>query len=375
MNRLVIASVAVAALAGATVLGWFEVRQAREFRRLMAVGDVALGRDQTYAAIEAYSGAITLRRDSMLGWLKRGDTYRRRGEFTPALRDLEHASRLDPMAPRPAELLGDVHAALGHQAQAAEYFTRYLSLDDRAPRVLYKLALAYYRNGDPAAAVGPLKRAVGLDHQLAEAYYLLGLCQRDTRHADDAVQSWRRAIQLNAAFVPAREELAALEIARGHRREGIEQLEALAALDGTRPDHLLDVGLTYVKGGRPDAAIATLSRAADRYPDSEDVYLALARLWLDSAEERRDPVAMSKAERALQTAAVRDNGSAELLLLRGRAQLLSGDIVTAERTLTAATGTVPVDRDAFRYLASASTRLGHADAARLAQARYDALAH
>jgi tetratricopeptide (TPR) repeat protein len=375
MNRLVLASVAVAALAGASVLGWFEVRQARDFRRLMAVGDAAIARDQTYAAIEAYSGAITLRRDSMLGWLKRGDTYRRRGEYAPALRDLEQAAHLDTDAARPVELLGDVHAALGHEARAAEYYSRYITLDDRAPRVLYKLALAHYRNGQPAAAIGPLKRAVALDHQLAEAYYLLGLCQRDTRHADEAAASWTRAIELNPAFAPARQELAAQEIGRGHRREGIEQLEALAALDPNRPDHLLDVGLTYAKEGRPEAAIAAIGRAAERYPDSEEVYLTLARLWLDTAEERRDPVAIGKAVQALQTAAVRDNGSPGFLLLRGRAQLLSGDNAAAERTLAAATAKLPVDPAAFRYLAAAAQHLGHTNAARLARARYEALAH
>src|SRR3954468_9190736 len=113
MNRVVVATVAVAALVGATVLGWFEVRQARDFRRLLAVGDAALARDQTSAAIEAYSGAIALRRDSMLGRLKRGDASRRRGEHRPALRDLEQAAALDPTAPRPIELLGDVTDAVG----------------------------------------------------------------------------------------------------------------------------------------------------------------------------------------------------------------------------------------------------------------------
>lgn len=373
MNRLVLTIVAIAALAGASVLGWFEVRQAREFRRLVAVGDAALARDQTFAAIEAFSGAITLRRDSMLGWLKRGETYRRRGEFTSALRDLEEAARLEPNASRPLELLGDVHSALGQQATAADYYSRYIALDDRAPRVLYKLALAHYRNGEPAAAVGPLTRAVAQDHQLTEAYYLLGLSQRDTKQPDAAAESWLHALQITPAFAPARTELAALEISRGRRREAIEQLEALAALDTTKPDHLVEVGLTYARSGRPDAAILTLGRAADRFPESATVYLTLARLWLDSAEERRDPVSVSKAVQALQAAAIRGGNSTEFLLLRGRAQLLSGDVAQAERTLETATTTLPVDPEAFRYLATAAQRLGHADGARLARARYDAL--
>jgi hypothetical protein len=44
------------------VLTWIDVRQQREFRRLIASGDAALARDQTIAAIEAFSGAMALRR-------------------------------------------------------------------------------------------------------------------------------------------------------------------------------------------------------------------------------------------------------------------------------------------------------------------------
>src|SRR3954465_11369020 len=175
MNRVFVATVAVAALAGATVLGWFEVRQAREFRRLLAVGDAALTHDQTSAAIEAYSGAIALRRDSMLGWLKRGDTYRRRGEYPTGAPAPQQATALDPTAPRPIELLGDVTDAMGQHARAVELYSRFVALDDRAPQVLYKLALAHYRDGHPAAAMDPLRKVLAADRDLPEGQYLLGL--------------------------------------------------------------------------------------------------------------------------------------------------------------------------------------------------------
>src|SRR6478609_4877875 len=128
MNRVVVAFVAVAALVGVSVLGWFEIRQGREFRRLLAVGDAALAHEQTSVAIEAYSGAIALRRDSMLGWLKRGDTYRRRGEYSPALRDLQQAAALDPAALRPIEVLGDVYDAIGEHGKAANEYSRFVGL-------------------------------------------------------------------------------------------------------------------------------------------------------------------------------------------------------------------------------------------------------
>ena len=181
MRRLLVVSVGLAALMVGIVLAWSAVRQEREFQRLIAEGDVALGEDQTYGAIEAFSGALALKRDSMLPYLKRGDTYRRRGELTAALRDLRDATALDPSAPRPIELLGDVNAAMGRYGRASEHYEAFIALDDRSPRVLYKLALAYYRNGQVEQAINPLRDAVDLDGRFTEAHYLLGMCLRETQ--------------------------------------------------------------------------------------------------------------------------------------------------------------------------------------------------
>ena len=163
MKRLLVVSVGLAALMVGVVLAWSAVRQEREFQRLIAAGDAAFAQDQTYGAIEAFSGALVLKRDSMLAHLRRGDTYRRRGELTAALRDLREAVALDPSAPRPIELLGDVNAAMGRYERASEHYQAFIVLDDRSPRVLYKLALAYYRNRQVEEAIEPLGDAVALD--------------------------------------------------------------------------------------------------------------------------------------------------------------------------------------------------------------------
>jgi tetratricopeptide (TPR) repeat protein len=372
MNRVVVATVAIAALVGAGVLGWLEVRQAREFRRLLAVGDASLAHDQTSAAIEAYSGAIALRRDSMLGWLKRGDTYRRRGEFAPALRDLQQAVALAPTAPRPLELLGDVSDAMGQHNRAVELYSRFVALDDRSPRVLYKLALASYRAGHTIAAMDPLRKALVADRQMPEAHYLLGLCERDTGHPDRASDALARAIALIPAFALAREELATLDLTLGRRRDSREQLDALAALE-PRADRLIDLALVYARSGRYETAVLTLGRAADSYPGSSAVYLTLARIWLDLAEQEHDSEAAPKAADALRRASVHDSGSPELLLLRGRVDLLANDAASAERSLQAATTALPVEPAAFQYLAVAAERLGHHQLARESRARYAAL--
>jgi tetratricopeptide (TPR) repeat protein len=368
----VVFGVAAAALVAGGVLAWTTIRQDREFQRLIAAGDVALAEDQTFTASEAFSGALALKSDSMLAYLKRGDTYRRRGELAAALRDLRAASALEPTAPRPLELLGDVNVGMGRYERAIDDYRRFIALDDRSPRVLYKLAYTYYRNAQPEKAVEPLREALAMDGRVSEAHYLLGLCLRASGRQQDAVASLRRALELHPALVAAREELALLYAALNRDRDSIEQLEALAALEPGRPERLVRVGLAYARQGRIEAAIIALGRAAERYPDDPIVYTALGRLWLESARSS-DRIAIGKALEALEPAASRPTATSETLALYGRALFLSGNTEAAVRALQQATSRAPVEPIAYLYLSEAARHVRDPDIAYDADLRYAAL--
>jgi tetratricopeptide (TPR) repeat protein len=373
VNRPIVAAVGLMALAGSLAFVWLDARQQREYRRLLTAGNEAVSRGNTLEAIEAFSGALTLKPDSMIARLMRGETYRQRGEFASAVRDLGEAAALDPSAPRPLELLGDAHEAMGQHAVAAGDYERSLRLDDRAPRVVYKLGLAHYRNGNVPAAIEASRRAVSLDAGLAQAHYLLGLCLRNGRPRE-AEGAFLRAVALEPALAAAREELVSLYTDSGRHRQTIEQLEALSALEPTRPERLVRVGLAYARLGKQDAAVLTLERAAERHPDSAIVYAALGRVWLDIGEGEQDGAALSKAIEALAPVAERPNASSEVLTLYGRALLSSGRTTAAERVLRRATEQFPVEPAAFTYLASAARRLGHILAAQEAESKHVALA-
>ena len=164
----------------AAAYGFFETRRERNYRHLIDKGEVALAAGNTSAAIEAFSGAVALKSDSMLGYLRRGEAYRRRRELDDALRDLLEASELDPTAPRPLELLGDVNASLLRYDRAAARYQAYLAIDDQSPRVLYKLGLVRYRAGQPGDGIAVLRKALTLNPRFAEAEYVLGLLPKGT---------------------------------------------------------------------------------------------------------------------------------------------------------------------------------------------------
>ncbi len=343
----------------------------QNYRQLVDQGEAALAADDTSTAIAAFSGAIVLKSDSMIGYLKRGEAYRRRNDFDAALPDLRRAAELDPISPRPLELLGDVSYALNRFPRAADHYQACVRLDDRSPRVLYKLGLARYSSGQPAPAADALRQTVALDPNFAEAYYLLGLCYRDLQKPQESLGALDRAVRLAPAMLQAREELGDLHGQMGHRDARIAELEVLRALDPS-PAREIALGLEYARAGQPQSAIVTLGRAADRYPDQPSAYVALGRFWLEKAVASRDRVDLGKALGALQGAAIADDGS-EALTLYGRALLLARQDEEAERTLQRASEKRPVDPLAFYYLAEAAERRGHIDAARHALLDYDAL--
>jgi tetratricopeptide (TPR) repeat protein len=371
--KRVLAGLVLLGLSAAGGYGYTLSERERTYRQKIADGDTALARDNTVAAIEAFSGAITLKEDAMLGYLKRGQTYKRRGEFVAAIRDFRRASELDPTATIPLEELGDAYLAdTPHRyAAAAERFQQYVRLDTRAPRVLYKLAFARYREGHAREAIDALERALVLDEKVAEAHYLLGLCRRDAQQPEAARTALERAVALQPTLLHAREELADLYGALGRTDDRLHQLDALAALDpGASRDVAL--GLAYARAGQTERAIGTLGRAAEKYPEHPYAYVALGRVWLEIAQARGDRVALLKALGALE-GAVGSDDSSEALTLFGRALLLTSDEEAAERMLIGATQKSPVEPLAFAYLADASERLGHYAIARQALLDYEAL--
>jgi tetratricopeptide (TPR) repeat protein len=368
-RALAAAALILAMLAG--LYGFTITRRERSFRQLILQGEAALATDQTFEAIETFGAAIATKPDAMVGYLRRGEAYRRKGDLEAALHDLRQAVQLDRTALRPLELVGDVTHALGRDDRAADSFIAYLELDDRSSRVFYKLALSKYSAGLTEDAIAALKRAIAIDEGSAEAHYLLGLCERDVNRTTGALRALRRAVQLAPALLSAREELAALYGRLGRVNEWIVELEALRVLDPTPSRHVA-LGLACASAGRTTQAVATLRAGAERFPDHAGTFVALGRLWLDEAEARRNRVDLGKALSALQRA-IAASPSSEALMLYGRALLMTPDPRRAEQILRQAIDRFPVEPQAFQYLADAAERNGHVDTARTALLDYRAL--
>lgn len=350
----------------------------RDFDRLLAAGDRAVADERPFQAIESYSGAIARNPDSVLAHVKRGSVYYGQHELEAALRDLRRATELDPGAARAIEMLGDVNVGLGRGERAVEQYESFIVLDDRNPRVLYKLGLARYRLGRMQDAADPLKQALAIDPSMGEAYYVLGLIQRDLNQLAAARQSLEEAAKRSpGSQTAAREALAEVLALEGEHSRAISELEALAVLDPSRAERTIALGLAQARAGRDDAAVITLSRAVERFPEATQVYAALGHVWLNAAERRgggvADRVALNKALEALTHAANRSDATSDTFAELGRAWLLAGDPAAAERALRQSVAKLPVPAEAYLQLADVTARDGRFQDARDALLKYATL--
>jgi tetratricopeptide (TPR) repeat protein len=366
--------VLVAAVAAAGALTYSAVATERAFERYIADGDRAVLAERPFQAIEAYSGAIALRPDSMLAHLKRGAVYHTQRELEDAARDLRRATDLDPSSLRAIEMLGDVNSDLGRGDRAIAQYESFIALDEKNAKVLYKLGLARYRFGLIKSAAEPLRQSLAIDPTLGEAHYVLGLVLRDLNEIPEARKSLEEAARRSpASQTAAREALAEVHLLDGEYTRAINQLEALAALEPARPERLVAVGLAQLRAGRDEAAVVTLGRALERFPDAPQVYGALGHVWLTIAQRRGDRVALNKAVEAFGQAVGRTDVTSETLAEFGRALMLAGDARGAERALRSAVARLPAPPEAYLHLADVTARDGRYVDARDALLKYATL--
>jgi tetratricopeptide (TPR) repeat protein len=364
--RRAILIVSVLTLAGVAAVVANQVMRDRDYRALLTQGDAALRADQTFPAIEAYSGAAALRPDAMLPRLRRGEAYRRRGDIDAAVRDFREAAALDLAATRPREELGDGLYQLQRYTAAIDAYQSALALDDRLTRVEYKLAITRYRSGDLQNTISLLTRVAAGPESTAEMQYLLGLALRDAGRVADGQRAFEKAVAMSPGLIAAREELADLYANARRRSDALEQLQVLAGLDRSHVERQIVLALAEARAGHIEPAVVTLGTALERMPDDPRVYHALGQVWLQDAEARNDRSSLNKAIEALERATIATIAPSDTMTLFGRALLRDGQLDRAEQVLQSATTRFPVDSSAFLYYADAAERLNHLDAARQA---------
>jgi predicted CXXCH cytochrome family protein len=206
----------------------------------------------------------------------------------PALRVAAAAPLLrDPLLAVRAEagrLLADAPAELwptGARAALAEALAAYRAVqaaNAERPEAHLNLGLLHARLGEPSEARRALETAVELAPSFIPAYVNRADLER-VAGDDAAAEAWlRRALEAAPESADVRSALGLTLVRRGRREEALAELERAAALAPEVPRHAFVLGVALHDLGQTQRALAVLEAARQRHPGDADLRALLEEL-------------------------------------------------------------------------------------------------
>ncbi len=156
-------------------------------------------------AIELYQQAIehhTGDQYKAVSWNSLGDIYRIQEKYADAEDAYRQAIELSPNYARPWNSLGDVYQAQGREAGVAEAYLRAIEYEPTFAWPYHNLGQLYHDRGAYMQAITYYRQAIDRhlqDVDRAASWNGLGNVYRALGHADQAIDSYQKAIGLNPA--------------------------------------------------------------------------------------------------------------------------------------------------------------------------------
>lgn len=146
---------------------------------------------------------------SAAGHLSAGKAALAAGDCTRALAELSEALRQTPGLTEPLLYIGICAFKTGDADQGRAALTRAMAADPDSPRPHEALGIAEYGRNRPDAARAALETAVAKGSTNPQTFYYLGNLDMASGNCKGALDAYRRATTLDAAFAPARTEFEA----------------------------------------------------------------------------------------------------------------------------------------------------------------------
>jgi tetratricopeptide (TPR) repeat protein len=199
------------------------------------LGVIYDAKGQNSHALSAFLRSVRLRGDYDESRVNLANAYMKAGRLTEAREHLDAALEINPRSAHALHLLGNISRAEGDMAGALEAYTRALDMLPAYAPPRIGAAIAYSSQGDLAAAREVLENGVVYGQDLPLIYTNLGLVNRNMGDDKEAEKNFKRAVEAEPAYIPARLDLARLYLAQGKEREARKQAEDVIRLD---PDNV-----------------------------------------------------------------------------------------------------------------------------------------
>jgi len=143
-----------------------------------------------------------------------------------------------------------------------------------------QLGVQYLEEGKHELAIQELEKAVQLNPKSYPGFYNLGLALWNLRKLEAALAAFQQAQRLQPGDVNSRYYLGRIHLVRGDTAAAIKAFEGLVQNRASPiADEDYQLGLAYLKAGKPEAALAVLLQASRRLQQDSAVHEALGRSY------------------------------------------------------------------------------------------------
>ncbi|MEM7001253.1 MAG: XrtA/PEP-CTERM system TPR-repeat protein PrsT [Pseudomonadota bacterium] len=285
------------------------------------LGAVFVETNDLEAAITTLQPAAVVGADPQV-WAMLGNAQLRSGNMSDATESFQKAVELAPdMAPFRNQLALSLLSS-GQDDQAMSELATAIDLDENQFQSDYIKVMYALQQGDYGEAKAAIERILETNPDNPIGHNLRGALYLNDQDPAAAEQSFRKALELDPGFAPARRNLAALlESTQGADAAREVYAAGLAQESGGESAALAMVDF-HARQGEVEEALQLLDATIVKFPDSIPARLGQTRLLLAT---RQYDAASQAAEDLLQRAPQQPDA----LLLKGRLDLLVGDMNSA----------------------------------------------
>jgi len=250
-------------------------------------------------AVEYYAIALHLDPDSpsaqyglkVLGRYQLGLIHARKGAFEKAKTQYQLAIELDPELSLPHFQLGYLLTQQGKFEEAAPFYQKAIALYPNHTGAYYQLANAYFRMGRQEEGKRQLEK-----FREIKAKERFNLAERSLKKGeiDEALTTFQRTLDMDAAFAPAYARLSAIALQQNDLETAAEYLQQALEIRSNFAAGHYQLGSIYHKQGKIEKAIESFEAALTLKPNFASACNALAWLYAEGGKNIDEAITLAR---------------------------------------------------------------------------------
>lgn len=250
-------------------------------------------------ALQHYRKALSLQADYERAAEGIARVHLRHGAASTAVAEIEPLARRWECNLYLQALIAELYVVVGRVDEAERTARKVLRRDERFVPAMIALARASLARGRRELADSMLEQASAVDADQPDVHFMRGQAfERDGRLLD-ALQAYRRAVELRPEHAEARMALGVRALASGNYEEAREHLEATASLVPTLVAVRLNLGDAYRANRQWKKAKQTFDEALGMQKVLPEAHFNLGLMYMSAGAEFPGMTMLSSLERAL----------------------------------------------------------------------------